>query len=169
MDAIECMLSRISVRNYIQGKGVSSEDLEKILLCAQNAPSAMNKKPWDFVVVQDLETLEMVRKVHPYADFIADAGCAVMVCLDTEKEFLNYGETDVALASQNIMLGACSLGYGTCYCGISGDEHLIQEFKKMFNLPAEIKPMGIIALGRAAENKTRKIVQDEKYIHYERW
>ena len=92
-----------------------------------------------------------------------------MVCLDTKKEFLNYGETDVALASQNIMLSACSLGYGTCYCGISGDEHLIQEFKKMFNLPAEIKPMGIIALGTPEKALQRTIVQDERCLHYEGW
>ena len=50
MEAIECLLTRRSVREYLD-KEVKQEDIETILKCASFAPSAMNNQSWHFSVV----------------------------------------------------------------------------------------------------------------------
>ena len=50
------IFERTSVRQYTDEK-VTDEQIEKLLKAAMAAPSAMNRQPWEFIVVQDPEML----------------------------------------------------------------------------------------------------------------
>lgn len=64
MDFLELTKERYSVRSYTS-KEVEKEKLDYILECARYAPSAVNKQPWQFIVVQnDLKKKEL-QKVYP--------------------------------------------------------------------------------------------------------
>ena len=169
MNTLDCILSRRSVRTYQAGKQVAPADLQVILQAGLNAPSAMNKQPWEFVVITDKKILENITQIHPYAAFLPDAGCGIIVCVNTQKQFENYGTTDVGLAAQNIMLAATDMGYGTCYCGIAASEERIAAFQSFCKIPDFVIPMGIIALGVPAQKQEKVNRENPKALHYNTW
>lgn len=169
MDLLQGLLTRRSVRKYDAQKPVSPADLTQILRAAMYAPSAMNKRPWEFVVVTDKELLEQIRVIHPHAPFVVEAGTAVIACEDTHAAFEGCGPIDVALASENLMLAAHALGYGSCYCKISPDDERVAGFKRLLQLPDHIIPAGLIVVGTpAAEPKQPERFEEHK-IHRNRW
>lgn len=98
--------------------------------------------------------LEKITQIHPYADFVTDAGTAVLACLNTEEAYNNYGPVDVSLAAQNMMLAAHELGYGTCFCGVWPDQERVKEFGALCHLPDTVMVIGLIALANPL-NKVR--------------
>ena len=66
MDITELMNKRRSARHYLD-KPVSRADIEDLIRCAGQAPSAINLQPWEYVVVYGEEKDRLVRrlkKVH---------------------------------------------------------------------------------------------------------
>lgn len=57
MNIIECIESRRSVRKY-SDKKVSRETIDRLIELGTMAPTAMNKQPWGFVVIQDKEEID---------------------------------------------------------------------------------------------------------------
>jgi len=70
MDALETLFTRRSIRKYTS-EPVSEEDLRTILEAAMNAPSANNRQPWHFLVVDGRDRLDAMMAVHPYARMLA--------------------------------------------------------------------------------------------------
>jgi nitroreductase len=60
MDTREAIAARRSIRQFKEDP-IPAEALEAILLAATQAPSAKNRQPWRFLVVQGEQRAEMVR------------------------------------------------------------------------------------------------------------
>ena len=69
MDAI---FNRTSIRKYKQ-ESLKKEEIDLILKAAFSAPSARNSRPWQFIVVQNKDTLKDLSQMTPYASFLKDA------------------------------------------------------------------------------------------------
>ena len=80
MELGEGILTRRSIRKFVKDKTIPDEDVKFILDAAMHAPSARNKQPWEFVVVNDKNMFGKIAELHPYAGFIEDASLAVFVC-----------------------------------------------------------------------------------------
>ena len=52
-DVLTAIATRKSIRKFDPLRAVEDEKVEKILKAAMCAPSAMDKRPWEFVVVKD--------------------------------------------------------------------------------------------------------------------
>ena len=88
MNLLQIMQNRRSVRNYT-GEKIPKEKLDKILQAGLLSASGRNKKPWEFVVVQEKETLEKLSHCRVgAAKMLKNAGCAILV-------FANPDKTDV--------------------------------------------------------------------------
>ena len=169
MKSDEAIFHRRSVRQYEKDFQIPNSDLEQILKAAMYAPSAMNKQPWEFIVLTDKSLLDKVQNNHPYASFLSDAGTGIIVCVDLTREYNGTGIIDVSLASQNLMLMAHTMGYGSCYCGIF-PEHT-DHFLELLDLPEHIIPIGLIALGKPASSSTSTVKErfDQTRIHLNGW
>ncbi len=139
-DILNIIKTRRSIRRY-KSQDVPEDHFDRILEAARWSPSAINKQPWRFIVIRDKETK---KKLGNYAKFyflinrfISDAPVIIVVCV--EDKAYKWALLDCAMASQNIMLEAHSLGLGSCFIGVF-DEHKI---KQILRLPDK---MGIIAL-----------------------
>ena len=66
MDLEQGLLTRRSIRQFIKGEKVKEADLHAILRAGMYAPSAMNRQPWEFVVVTDAEKLIKIMEAHQY-------------------------------------------------------------------------------------------------------
>ena len=170
MELLEGLLTRRSVRVYDPNQKVDSATLGKILNAAMHAPSAMNKQPWHFVVVDKPAVLQKMMDCHPYAAFLKDAGTVVILCADLNEAYGDYAPGDACLAGQNLMLAAHSLGLGTCWCGVYPEEERMNAFSDILGLPNYVLPIALIALGYPAEEPhqpTNRYQADK--IHTNTW
>ena len=68
MDAIELLKTRRSCRSF-QKEMIKDEELQTILECGLNAPSAMNKQDSKIVVVQDQQLVKELSKLNQVGVF----------------------------------------------------------------------------------------------------
>lgn len=170
MNFLETVLTRRSVRQFDEEKIVTEKDLKTILTAGMYAPSAMNKQPWEFIVIQDKETLKKITEIHPYAHFLMQAGTAVIPCENSAVSYEGYGPLDVALASENILLTAHSMGYGGCFCGVYPETKIMEKLAELLNLPENVVPIALLVLGTpGAVELTQPDRFDAGKIHKNQW
>lgn len=167
------IFKRTSVRKYTQEK-VSLEQIEMLMRAGMAAPSARNAQPWEFVVIQDRETLLQITEFHPYSFMLKEAPLAIVVCADTQNESpelkgLDYWVQDCAAATENIMLQAAEMGLGSVWLGVFPKENIYKPLAKLLGVPSNIVPFSIIALGHPDGEVHPKNKFDAKKIHFEKW
>lgn len=69
---LDNIATRTSIRDY-EARPVEKEKIEKMLRAAMAAPTAMNKQPWHFVVVDQLAVLDALSEANPYAKMLKKA------------------------------------------------------------------------------------------------
>jgi len=133
MELDACIRGRRSVRAY-EEKPVPKEMVEAVLEAGVWAPTAQNRQPWRFIIVEDKsiikfisdETKKTVREMMPSIgkrfeteeDIICyNAPVLILICTEIDKTRLQIDLIDSALAAQNMFLKAYELGLGTCYIG----------------------------------------------------
>jgi nitroreductase len=173
MDFEEVLKSRRSIRKYTD-EDVSDESVRQIIEAGMLAPSAGNMQSWEFIIVRDQTTKYSLSQESLGQKHILDVPVVIVVVANTKIAEKRYGSRgrDVycflgtGAAIQNMLLTAASLGLGTSWVG-SFKEHPVQD---ILNLPAEIRPVGVIALGHPAE--TPDIPKRRNYkeiVHNEKW
>lgn len=175
MDLIDGLLTRRSVRKY-QDKKIEKNIFKEIVRIAQHAPSAHNAQPWEFIIIEDKETLAEFRSLQRASLFAANAAAVVLVCVDTtkslsrEKEGWSYADIDGASATMNVLLAAHAKGLGACWCGCSPMSKPIADVSEKFELPEHIRPFSIVVMGYP-EGEAREVTDryNEARIHWEKW
>ena len=119
MDFLELTKKRYSVRSYTSQE-VEKEKLDYILECARYAPSAVNKQPWQFIVVQSELQKQKLQKVYP-AKWFVEAPLYIIVCANDSVAWTrqydnkNHADIDAAITTEHICLAAAEQGLGTCW------------------------------------------------------
>lgn len=177
MDLMEGLLTRRSIRKY-QDKPIDKNTLEEIIKAAQYSPTAHNRQPWEFLVVDDKEVLANLRHIQRWTSFAKDAACVIFVCGDVDRSFnrdkedekWSFIDVDCAIATENLMLAAWSKGIGTCYCGAAPMQKVVDTLKDYLKLPENIRPFAIVPMGYPAEDPKQP---EDRYnpdkIHWGKW
>ncbi len=169
MDAYEAILSRRSIRKY-RNEPIGEESLRKVLEAAMQAPSAVDKQPWHFVVLTDRNILDAIPDINPNAAMIREAPAAVLVCGDPAiAHSEGYLPLDCSAATQNILLAAHALGIGSVWCGIYPREDRMKGLRDLLGIPESIAPFALIVLGYPAQVRERPDRYREDRIHRDRW
>lgn len=157
MELYEGLLTRRSIRKYNSEKTLTKEEILELIRAACFAPSAHNKQPWHFLVIENKDTLRSLRSIQPWTSFAKDAAVAIVVCADEEetfhreKEGWNYAQIDGALAAQNLLLACHAKGLGACFCGAAPMPMVVENLRNKFNMPETILPIAIITIGYPEE------------------
>lgn len=171
-EVLENIFTRTSVRDY-QDRPVEKETVEQLLRAAMAAPSAGNKQPWKFVVVQDRETLNAIADNLQSIKMAAKAPLAIVVCGDLTLTFpgdgIDYWIEDTSAATENLLLAAHSLGLGAVWCGIYPLQDRVAFLKELLQLPENIVPLNVVPIGYPAENPTPKDKWKPESIHLNTW
>jgi len=166
---INNIMTRVSVRKYTD-KTVEDEKVEKILQAAMAAPSAVNKQPWHFIVVDDKATLENIAKQMPNAAMAENAPLAIVVCGDLEKEDdgpnKEFWIQDCSAAIENMLLAAHALGLGAVWTGIYPRAERCKVVSDMMKLPETMVPLATVVIGYPDENPQPKDKWDLDNISY---
>ena len=147
MELFEGLLSRRSIRKYTGAK-IDDELIRSMVKAGMYAPSANNKRPWHFIIVDDREIMKSIMNVHPYSSMLAEASHAIIVCGDEKlQNGPGYYVLDCSAATQNILLAAHALGFGAVWLGVEPRSERKNAIKKIFGLPEYIHPVSIISIG----------------------
>jgi nitroreductase len=169
MDTFEAILSRRSIRQYTN-EVISHEIIDKLLTAAMQAPSARDTQSWHFIVIEDKNILKDISQVHPYADMLRHAPLAIAVCGDFHlEESAEYLALNCAAATMNILLAAHSFGLGAVWLGIHPRRKRIKDLREVLNLPENIIPITLIAIGHPKESKDKIDRFDPNKIRYNQW
>jgi nitroreductase len=171
MDVFDTIRKRRAVRLY-RPDPVSRENILTVLDAANQAPSALNRQQWEFLIVTGKKIIEMGESYRstldeylshwdtsPMQDFITRdefirfAGTyggapVVIVVLTPTDEIANFRKANLESASaalENLLLAATALGLGTCWMtGPLRDEKIL---RRILSVPDDREIVAITPLG----------------------
>ena len=147
---LNAIMTRCSVRQY-QDKPVEQAKVEKMLRAGMAAPTAVNRQPWHFVVVNTREALDRLAGANPRGGMLRSAPLAIVVCGDMNKALEGKGQEywiqDTSAATENILLAAHAMGLGAVWTGAWPMEDRVKSISEALQLPEHIVPLCTIVIG----------------------
>jgi nitroreductase len=162
MDVFEAIQERRSIRSYTD-QPVEREKMEKILEAGRLAPSAKNCEPWHFIAVTDPSKRKTLSG-GTWAKFLTQSSLVIVACGD-KKASPDWYAIDVALAVENMVLTAVSLGLGTCCVGSFNET----DVKATLKIPEKFEVLVMLAVGYPSDkidlsSKLLNIVRTRKSL-----
>ena len=160
---IENIMQRRSIRNYKDSQ-VPKDILDKIVECGINAPNAMNRQAWEVRVINNPESFSLFKEYlvegnsETPKEMIEGCfrGAPTLIVIANDTSF-KFSQIDCGLLSENIMLSAWSLGFGSvCLGSPVGFINNSQQVKNMLGFSDGYSTVICIGLGYANENPDAK-------------
>lgn len=130
---------------------LSQEQVVELMKAALMAPTSKRSNAWQFILVDDKETLKKLSLCKEQASqFIADAALAIVVCADPLAS--DVWIEDASIASIYIQLQAEDLGLGSCWVqvrerftanGTDSGEYV----HGVLDIPLQLQVLNIVAIG----------------------
>lgn len=170
---IENIMTRTSVRQYEAGRTVSPDTVEILLRAAMSAPTAVNKQPWQFVVLDKREAIDSLSQYLTYAKMLEHAPLAIVTCGDLTQAVEGEGETywiqDVSAATENLLLAAHALGLGAVWTGVYPIADRVAGVQKALMLPDSIVPLAVVPIGYPAMDQAPKDKWKPEKVHFNKY
>lgn len=173
---LELMKQRRSVRKYTDKK-VEIEKIEMLKKAALLSPTSKNKQGWEFIFIENKDTLEKLSKVKNKGGFmVKDAALAIVVTVKSNDN--DVWIEDGSIAATHIYLMAEELGLGCCWLQLRNrykdDEGTIKSSeltRDLLCVPDDMEVLCLLSIGYKAEEPNPTNLDDLKYnkIHYEKW
>lgn len=162
MELFDAIKGRRAVRDFTSA-GVDDATIMTLIDAASQAPSAINRQPWHFVVVRDpalLDRVSAASKTHrlrseplvelrqrledPSFHIFYHAPALIVVSAPRQTPWI---VEDCSLAAENLMLAAYGIGLGSCWIGFAQDYLNSAEGRSMLKLPADAVAVAPIIVG----------------------
>lgn len=163
---MNAIFKRTSIRKYLSNP-IETEKIEQLLKAAMAAPSAGNQQPWEFYVVTNKEKLAELSLSSPYTGWVKDAPAAIVNCYRKELRMPEYAQIDMSACTENLLLEATELGLGAVWMGIAPVVARMEKVRAILNVPGQLQPFAIIALGYPAKTEKQQNRYDQSRVHYE--
>ena len=164
----ELIKKRRSMRKFTD-KELTQDEVVTLLKAALMSPTSKRSNAWQFVVVDDKETLKTLAHCKEHgAAFLADAALAIVVTADPLAS--DVWIEDASVASIMIQLQAEDMGLGSCWIQVrerfAADGMVSDEFVHgVLDLPLQLQTLSIIAIGH--KGMERKPF-DEEHLQWEK-
>lgn len=139
METSEAISKRTSLKMHISSRDVEPEKIEKVLDAARLAPSASNRQPWRFIVVQGKEAVESISSAFREPNDVAVKAPVIIIACANPSDDATIGDReyylfDVALAVENMILAATDLCLVTHLMMFDEDR-----LKSLLGIPQEVR------------------------------
>ncbi len=168
---LKFIFKRRSVRKF-KAEPVEAQQINELLSAAMSAPSAVAKDPWRFILLRDRSNLQNIASCLPNGKFLAEAPLGIVVCGDIDQAHDNtvsYMLQDCSAAIENILLAASEIGLGACWLGVHPREDRIKNISKCCQLPANVIPIAVIALGYPQTIPDPRNRYNPAFVKQEKW
>ncbi|MFC6929137.1 nitroreductase family protein [Actinomadura yumaensis] len=140
--------TRSVVREYTD-QPITDADVQALLTATAAAPTASNRQAWAFIAVREPQLLLSVRAFAP--GVIGTPALLLIACLDHSRYADNEarrreGQLCVAMAVQNFLLAAHTLGLGAC----PASSFLPDPIRLLLDMPDHLQPVLLAAAGHPA-------------------
>ena len=164
MEVFEAIRTVLAVRQF-RDQPVPEPIITQILEAGRLTASGSNRQPWQFIVVQNRQTLRQLGTLVQTGPYIAQAALAIVVGIEKGSPL---GVSDASRAIQDMILAAWAQGVGSNWTGFHNLEHV----KPLLGIPDEIEVLAVIPLGYPVQtpgkgNKRRKSLGE--VAHREKW
>ncbi|MFK8079035.1 MAG: oxygen-insensitive NADPH nitroreductase [Granulosicoccus sp.] len=163
---IDLLLSHRSIRKFTDDP-VDQETVNQVVSCGQAAATSSNVQAVSVIHVHDTTKRETLAALAGGQPYVASAGAFLVFCADMNRpkfacekqdgdfapgmtEHFIIATVDVALAAQNAVVAAESLGLGICYIG--GLRNKPSEVSALLELPEHVYPVFGLCIGHPAQD-----------------
>jgi nitroreductase len=116
MNVSDAIRSKRAVREF-QDRPLPEEVVRAILNAGRRSQSSKNTQPWQFIAVQERETLKRLSEYGTHAGHLAGAALSVAILTpDPDEKFQTL--FDAGQAAAYMQLAAWELGVGSCLASI---------------------------------------------------
>ncbi len=167
---VETILSRRSIRKY-KPQPIPAEDLERIIACAQRAPTGGGLQVYTLVRITERALRDQITHLAGDQAHVRDAAEFFVVCLDVSRNqalieqrggqpahaplmSVFYGMADAMIAASYMAAAAEALGYGICFIG--GIQNALGEIARLLKLPQGALPVVGLCLGAPDEQPEQR-------------
>lgn len=176
------ILNRKSVRSY-NGEAIPDSVMENLLRAAQAAPSAVDRRPWQMVVMTDKSQYETVFEGNFNMQKFMESGAVIILCADTTftaptrdnpdgpavTQVNQMWRDDLGAVTENLLLAAEAYGLGACWTACYPYPDRMDPIKKALQLPSTVVPYAVVPIGYHDGTTQPKDKWDPARVHYNRW
>lgn len=170
----QLLIKRRSIRKYTSDL-LTPDETKLILEAALLSPTSKNKHSWDFIAIENKDTLKALSLCKPHsASFIADAALAVVVA--GNPLISNAFIEDASIAAINMQLQAEELGIGSCWVQVRGRNYTdtitaAEYINDLLNIPMPIEVVCIISFGKKEKERTPADVDNLRWekVHIDKY
>jgi nitroreductase len=170
--ALSVIYNRKSVRHYIE-KPVSKGDLEELAKAGMAAPTAGDKRPWAFILINEKDKLNLLAECLMWGQMLKTAGGAIVVCGIPSRSFpgveSEFWIQDCSAATENILLAVEEKGLGAVWIGIHPNVERINNVRNILNIPPDVVPLNIISIGYPVGDEKPKNKFNPDNVHWNKW
>jgi nitroreductase len=153
---LDLVIHRRSYRKYTD-QPLSPDDVKTILETALMSPAGKRRNPWNFIVVEDRETLEAL-SVAKDGGACPIAGASIAIALVANPEESDTWVEDLSIAATLIQLQCADLGLGSCWIHMRGrfDANGIpaeDNVRRILGVPSEYEVLAVISIGHPDEER----------------
>lgn len=137
-------LRKVRQARLFEPRPVPDDVVQELLEVARWTGSSRNTQPWEFIVIDDPETLRQISQIRTPINWVADAPLAIGIVLNgesAESEAFDEGRVTERLLIAARLLG---LGGGTAWFG---DEAQEAQGKAILGVPPERTARSVVAVG----------------------
>ena len=174
-DFMDLLLHRRSVRQYADER-VPREQLEQIVQAGLLSPTGRSKRDWEFVVVEDRDTLERLAEARSGGAAKMLAGAAAAIAVFGDPSATNVWCEDCSIAMSNMHLMADSLGLGSCWIQgrlrMAEDGRSTDEFvRELLGVPEGLTLEAMLSIGVPDKRPAARTLDDADMskVHWERF
>ena len=143
------ILFRRSIRKFDLNKKISYDDLLNLCRYGEAAPSAKNQKSREYIIVDDKSIIDELSTVAKGTMILSECN-TVIVPVGKNPNTIERPEMqveDLSAATENILIAATKMGFGSCWCGIYPINERVSAVNKILNIENDNFAFSIIALG----------------------
>ncbi len=154
---------RYSVRKYLD-KPVDRKMVTKCIEAARLAPSAENVQPWRYIVVDEKEILEQLKKtafsgIYGFTRWANSAPVIIVVLakpdfvanvIGAKIQKIRFHLLDMGISVEHLTLQATELGLGTCWIGWFN----VKGVREVLEIPKSHEIISLMAMGHFKYSKT---------------
>ncbi len=169
-EVIQSLYNRKSVRAF-EDRPIPAELKELIFRAAAEAPTAGNQQLYTILDVTDPDLKQALSVTCDHQPFIATAPMVLVFCADCKKWYDSYIEAgctprapgvgdlmlavaDTAIAAQNAVTAAESLGIGSCYIGDILEN--CEKQRELLRLPEYVVPAVMAVFGYPTQQQKQR-------------
>jgi len=158
LDAYDCILSKLDIREFDPARRITPDLKRKILEAARLTGSAMNSQHWHFLVVEGQDRLKVLANDSTTGKWVQGANLAVMILTEEKRSFQ---QIDVGRVVQDMQIAAWNYGVASCiFTGV--DKEALQ---RDFAIPENLNASAVVGFGYpvkkiSGRKKNRKMISE---------